>query len=84
MRVIPNYRRYEPGFGFKPAPESGVACLICGYDIDSSHAARFSGGFCHKACLIQIKKIKKIKMERKGGGLFVQRQGRALGQRAGA
>ena len=57
MRVKPVYARYEPGGGFRPAPESEVVCGVCGYDVGSDEEFAFwSGEVCHAACLAEIVK----------------------------
>ena len=54
MRVIPRYDRYEPGGGFRPAPESGVVCALCCYEIGSQERTGFSNGqVCHAQCLAE-------------------------------
>lgn len=52
MRVIPNYRRYEPRYGFQPAPETGLVCALCGYDIGTGEEVWFFGNNAyHAVCL---------------------------------
>lgn len=57
MRVRPEYARYEPKGGFRPAPESEVVCAVCGYDIGGEEKAGFwNGMICHAACLAEKEK----------------------------
>lgn len=52
MRVIPNYRRYEPTGGFRAPPESGVVCMLCCYEISPEEEIAFRRGqICHCRCL---------------------------------
>ena len=41
MRVVPNYRRYEPAGGFRAPPESDIICGLCGYDIGPEEEMAF-------------------------------------------
>ena len=51
MRVVPRYRRCEMA-GFRNAPESGVVCAVCCYDIGPEEDVRFwRGQVCHARCL---------------------------------
>ena len=52
MRVVPNYRRYEPAGGCRAPPESDIICGLCGYDIGPEEEMAFRlDQVCHLRCL---------------------------------
>lgn len=54
MKVIPNYKRYEPGGGFRTPQESSVVCALCCYDIGPKEEVDFwLGQACHQQCLAE-------------------------------